>query len=79
MRQPLPPYVAPPKGPILQIEQYISSLRRRGTPEDELDRLREANKYTPPPPKPVKKKKSVIQPYVPVVKVLKPVVKKCKT
>ena len=65
--------------PIFQLETYIGALRYRGVPEDELDRIREKNKYTPPPPKKfrVKPKPIVYDLFVPPVKkVLKPVVKK---
>ena len=53
----LPPVVQKPRGPILQIESLIFGLRRRGVPEEELERLREENKYVPPPPPPPKKTK----------------------
>ena len=84
--QPLvvPRYVPPPRGPILQIESLIFGLRRQGVPEEQLERLREENKYTPPPPVPVrpkKKKKALVEDIVfttivPKKKVLKAVVKK---
>lgn len=75
--------------PIFQIEMYIGALRKRGVPEDELEQIREKNKYIPPPPKKykLKQKKSVIYDiddiFVPPVvvvknkkKVLRAVVKK---
>jgi hypothetical protein len=67
--------------PIYHIESVISYLRRRGTPEDELVRLREKNKYVWLPPKPEKarKKKKVDEIYMPKKKILKPVIKKMYT
>lgn len=84
----IPRYVPVPSGPILQVESLIFGLRRQGVPEDQLERLREENKYTPPPPAPVrlkKKKKTTLigdikpifaTPVVTKKKVLKAVVKK---
>lgn len=80
----IPRHVPTSRGPILQIENLIFGLRRQGVPEDHLERLREENKYIPPPPVPVrrtKKKKVLIEPVfvpvsVPKKKVLKAVVKK---
>ena len=81
----IPRYVPVPRGPILQIENLIFGLRRQGVPEDHLERLREENKYIPPPPAPVrlkkKKRKETVEPVfmtpvIPRKKVLKAVVKK---
>lgn len=64
-RRPFPPYVPQPRGVIRQIDNLIFGLRYQGVPEDELDRLREENKYIPPPPKRKVKKPKKKQPAVP--------------
>jgi hypothetical protein len=80
-----PPYVPKAHGPIIQIESLIFGLRRRGVPENHLEKLREENKYTPPIPvrSKKKKKKAPVEELVfsvpvalPKKKVLKAVVKK---
>jgi hypothetical protein len=77
-----PPYPPKANGPIIQIESLIFGLRRRGVPENQLEKLREENKYTPPLPVRSKKKKKkapveeIVFSVPPKKKVLKAVVKK---
>ena len=77
MKRPFPQFEKEKYRPIYQIETVITYLRRRGTPEDELDRIREKN-YCAPILffKTKKTKKKPLPIFIEQKKILKPVIKK---
>jgi|APCry1669189844_1035258.scaffolds.fasta_scaffold47117_1 hypothetical protein len=80
MKRKTPPPEKEAYRPIYQVEDIISFLRLKGTPEHELDKIREKNKCEyklTAHLKPKKKKKDVeVDFIVPKQKILKPVIKK---
>jgi len=80
MKKTVPPLEKERYRPIYQFEDIISFLRLKGTPEHELEKIREKNKCEyklTAHLKPKKKKKEVeVDFVVPKQKILKPVIKK---